>query len=62
MHFGRHNPGYEYEMDGVKLQQVEEERDIGITVSNTLKPAKQCAKAAATARAVLGQITRALPL
>jgi hypothetical protein len=26
MHFGRHNPGYEYEMDGVKLQQVEEER------------------------------------
>jgi hypothetical protein len=62
MHFGRHNPGYEYEMDDVKLQQVEEERDIGITVSNTLKPAKQCAKAAATARAVLGQITRALPL
>jgi hypothetical protein len=57
MHFGRQNP--RFEMDGMKLEKVEEERDIGITVSNTLKLAKQCAKAAATTRAVLGQITRA---
>jgi hypothetical protein len=27
MHFGRHNPRYEYEMDGMKLQEVEEERE-----------------------------------
>jgi hypothetical protein len=59
MHFGRRNPRYEYEMDNVRLEEVEVERDIGVTVSNDLKPSRQCAKAAATARAVLGQITRA---
>jgi hypothetical protein len=59
MHFGKRNPKFDYQMDGVRLEEVEEERDIGVTVSNTLKPSKQCAKAAATARAVLGQITRA---
>jgi hypothetical protein len=59
MHFGRRNPRYEYEMDSVRLEEVEVERDIGVTVSNDLKPSKQCVKAAATARAVLGQITRA---
>jgi hypothetical protein len=53
MHFGRNNPKFEYEMDGQKL-----ERDIGVTVCNNLKPAAQCAMAAATARNVLGQILR----
>jgi hypothetical protein len=57
MHFRRQNPRFEYDMDGKKLQEVEEERAFGITVSNTLKLAKQCAKAATTGRAVLGQIT-----
>ena len=41
------------------LVETEEERDIGIQVSNNLKPAAHCAKAARTAQAVLGQITRA---
>jgi hypothetical protein len=59
MHFGRNNPGYVYEMNGEVLAEVEAERDIGVTVHKSLKPSQQCAKAAGTARAVLGQITRA---
>jgi Reverse transcriptase (RNA-dependent DNA polymerase)/Endonuclease-reverse transcriptase len=59
MHFGKKNPKFAYTMEGVQLDDVTEERDIGITVTDNLKPAKQCAKAATTARAVLGQISRA---
>jgi hypothetical protein len=58
MHFGRANPGFEYSMNGVRLETVESERDIGVTVQKNLKPAAQCIRAAATARTVLGQITR----
>jgi hypothetical protein len=59
MHFGRQNPRYVYEMSGQQLEEVDSERDIGVTVSQTLKPSAQCAKAAGTARSVLGQIARA---
>jgi hypothetical protein len=45
-------------MEGEKMEEVTEERDIGVSVINNLKPSSQCAKAAATARAVLGQISR----
>jgi ribonucleases P/MRP protein subunit RPP40 len=46
MHFGRNNPQYDYEMNGEKLEKVEEERDIGVTVNKNLKPSSQCSKAA----------------
>jgi ribonucleases P/MRP protein subunit RPP40 len=59
MHFGKKNPKHTYVMEGVQLEEVAEERDIGVVVSNNLKPPKQCAKAAATARAVLGQMAQA---
>jgi hypothetical protein len=59
MHFGKKNPKFSYTMEGTLLEEVTEERDIGITVTGNLKPSNQCAKAAATARAVLGQIARA---
>jgi hypothetical protein len=58
MHFGRGNPQYEYFMAGEKLQCVDDERDIGVTVTKNLKPSAQCLKAAGTARSVLGQISR----
>ena len=44
MHVGRKNPRYEYFMAGVKLREVEEEKDIGVTIHNSLKPAKHCKK------------------
>jgi hypothetical protein len=59
MHIGQRNPGHEYTMMGKKLAATNEERDIGVTVSSSLRPSAQCNKAAGTATAVLGQISRA---
>ena len=58
MHVGRNNPGYRYSMGGVELAEVEEERDVGVVIHKSLKPGKQCKKAATTATAVLNQITK----
>ncbi len=58
MHVGRNNPGYRYQMGGVDLEEVDEERDVGVVVHKTLKPAAQCRKAANTAMAVLSQIAK----
>jgi hypothetical protein len=41
-----------------ELEEVEEERDLGIIVSRDLKVAKQCRKAAKAANSVLGRIHR----
>jgi hypothetical protein len=59
IHLGHGNNRQVYTMQGVQLEPTEEERDIGVLVSNTLKPSAQCRKAAQTAQAVLGQLTRA---
>ncbi len=58
MHIARHNPGYEYTMRGTKLGETDEERDIGVMITKTLKPSVQCDKAAGRALSVLGQIRR----
>jgi hypothetical protein len=49
----------EYKMAGVVIEKTIEEKDLGVMVMDTLKPAAQCAKAAKMAQVVLGQITRA---
>jgi hypothetical protein len=59
MHVGRANVKSDYEMGGMVLEKTREEKDLGVAVADTLKPAAQCAKAAKTAMSVLGQITRA---
>ena len=59
MHVGRTNPGHTFTMSRAILGTTVEERDIGVTVTDTLKPGKQCKKAAQVASAVLGQILRA---
>ena len=46
-------------ISGVQLEQTTNERDIGVTVSDSLKPGQQCRKAAQTVSTVLGQIMRA---
>ena len=58
LHIGNNNPKHKYFMNGVELEATEQEKDIGVLVSSTLKPTKQCQKAAATAGAVLRQITK----
>ena len=45
-------------MAGEGLTVVEEEKDIGVTVSSSLKPSKHCQKVAATANAVLRQLQK----
>ena len=64
LHFGRSNPRYNYVMGGYApageiLDPVTEEKDVGVVISETLKPALQCARAAKRANAVLGQMKRA---
>jgi len=58
LHIGNSNPGYSYSLDGKVLESVNSERDIGVIITDTLKPHVNCEKAANTARAVLGQILR----
>ena len=42
LHIGRNNAYCEYSMNGEFLQSVTEETDLGIILSNDLKPSKQC--------------------
>jgi ribonucleases P/MRP protein subunit RPP40 len=58
VHFGRSNNRGDYKMLGETLTKAEVERDIGVEVHQSLKPSMQCAKAAATAKLILSQITR----
>ena len=37
MHVGKKNPKHEYEMNGKKLIETEEEKDLGIIVDSSLK-------------------------
>ena len=47
-------------MDGVQLEEVEVEKDVGLLVADNLRPSQQCSAAAGKANAVLGQISRAV--
>jgi len=48
----------EFKLNGNKLQEVTEQKDLGIIVTKDLKPSVQCSKAAAKAMQVLGIIKR----
>ena len=58
MHFGNRNPCATYYMAGEELGSITDERDLGIMVTNTLKPSRQCAVAARSAHFALSQIQR----
>jgi len=45
LHCGFNNPHIDYSMDGVKLQLVKEEKDLGVTVSADMKWDRQCIEA-----------------
>ena len=44
MHFGRDNIQYKYSMNGMQLEEVEEEKDLGVWIEKTMKPV-QCKQA-----------------
>jgi hypothetical protein len=56
LHVGNNNPSYEYYMQGTKLATIDEERDVGVIIHKSLKPSRQCQKAAATGMGVLYQL------
>ena len=58
MHQGQNNPLVNYSLCGKTLNCVDEERDLGIIISNDLKVSKQCVKIVITANRVLGMIYR----
>ena len=61
MHMGHNNPTkYFMNVEQVHhpLTEVTEERDLGVLVTNDLKPSMQCAQAAKKAMSILGLIRR----
>ena len=60
LHLGGNNNRYEYTMGGSVLETVEYEKDVGVIIHQSLKPSMQCARAAARANAILGQLSRAV--
>ena len=60
LHLGRGNARHMYTMEGRVLEAVEFEKDVGVVVHQSLKPSMQCAKAAARANGILGQLSRAV--
>ena len=65
LHFGRNNPRFCYTMGGYApagtvITSDTEEKDIGVLIHESLKPSKQCAKAASKGHQVLGQMYRAV--
>ena len=58
VHFGKNNVRQEYSMGGHVLESSKQEKDLGVLIYDSLKPKAQCAKAAAKANSVLGQLMR----
>ena len=54
IHFGINNNESSYVSGTSTLCTVDKERDLGVIIYKTLKPSKQCTKAAGAANAVLG--------
>ena len=58
MHIGFNNRLYNYKMSDTILEEVKEERDLGVIVQDNLKWNKQCIKATHKANRVIGMIRR----
>ena len=59
LHLSRNNDKHVYNMNGIDLQAVETEGNIGVLISSNLKPSQHCTQAATRASAILTQISRA---
>jgi ribonucleases P/MRP protein subunit RPP40 len=53
-----YNKRENYEMDGKNLDEVDDEKDLGVIMQSDLKWKRQCTKAVKSANRVLGMITR----
>ena len=62
MHIEGTNRNYRYHMDQKELEVVEEEKDLGLLITNDLKASQQCTAACNRANRVLGMINRTIVL
>ena len=58
LHLGNNNPNHEYNINGYKLPSVDEEKDLGVLITNSCTPSRQVSAAALKANQVLGQLLR----
>ena len=58
MHIGRQDEEQKYELCGQTLNCAVEERDLGVIIHKSLKPARQCAQTAKKGNQILGLIKR----
>ena len=56
MHFGKKNPNFTYVMNGIELECIKAERDLGVLFTDDVKVAAQCMQAYKKANSVLGMI------
>jgi len=60
MHMGRHNRRQTYQLNNRVLESVDDEKDLGVTVTSDLKSSTQCRNAYNKAIKVLGMINRTI--
>ena len=60
MHIGNSNKNFKYYMDSKELEMVQEEKDLGVLITNDLKASSQCVQACNKANRVLGMIHRTI--
>ena len=58
MHFGSNTKMTKYMLNGTLLETVDEEKDLGVFVTNDFKVYKQCRTAANKGKQILGMISR----
>ena len=58
LHLGHKNPRYEYTMGGQSLGETSCEKDVGVYITDTLKPTTHCSQAAKMGNRALGQLAR----
>ena len=58
MHIGHNNSKAKYEMNGIFLEEVTEERDLGVIMQNNFKCSAQCINVVKIANRILGLIKR----
>jgi hypothetical protein len=58
MHVGKNNQHFQYSMNNVIMESVEQQRDLGVIITNDLKHEKQVKKSVKNASRMLGFIAR----
>ena len=60
MHLGKSDNPYCYQLQGIALEDVAEEKDLGIIINSGLKVSNQCSQAYAKASKILGVMNRSV--